>query len=470
MLDLGGMHNLAIVDLKEQLCSVSIFSERWSNNNHIKTVTVTGSFLQPETAQRVRQEIENVSGGETSVVILLPRIVAQITSLEIPATNTETLKKMMEFEVMRIFPIPAEKLCYDYCVTDSDEANYRLNIAGLRAEDFDKYYESAINAGLSPEIISISSAASLFPTAGCAAKRTFIEITPDGFEMSIVDGTCLLYSRFKRFTIPIAEEVFSGPHHMAESSANIITEQLLSEIGQIRLVAGINSLSDFLKAVYIAGGGLLASRTAKQLSASSIFESSNIEKLPKSQTDNSFSFVSKLTGIESYSGKRTGFNFIPRHLRSSSVSGVKRNVALATAVFILLLAIWAGTVVGVKQNMLNRLGDELAALKSEASETEKVLIKVEELQRYSSSFSGFFESSALNLSLLSTLTSALPRNTHLVEIDIRGKEIALSGISSKATSLLNTLESTAMFKDVKMIGPVKAAGSKEKFKIGMFRE
>ncbi|MFQ5433052.1 MAG: hypothetical protein ACE5EN_11180, partial [Nitrospinota bacterium] len=112
------MFYIAVVDIKESFSSVAVYAHGWKSCKLLGVRTVRGRFpARGEGAARsVKDAIEQLSPAELEVILLLPRSLVHVTNAEIPAKNQTLLKKMMEFEVTRHFPIPREDLVYDYMV------------------------------------------------------------------------------------------------------------------------------------------------------------------------------------------------------------------------------------------------------------------------------------------------------------------------------------------------------------------
>ncbi|MEE8484245.1 MAG: PilN domain-containing protein [Nitrospinota bacterium] len=463
------MQKLAVIDIKESFCCVSVFSEGWGSNTLLGTATVRGSFTDKNgmTARRVMEELENISSGIDATILLLPRKLAQLSSLEIPARNKRVVKKMMEFEASRHFPIPPDQLAYDFFHADKKGERYILNLAGLKKSDFETYYKAATDAGIKPDVVSVSSSAWLAPRGKETGKRTFIEIVPDGFEMSLLDGYTISYSRFVRFRPAIEEKYFHDPGYSAETVTSEIVKAVGGELDHVKLVSGIEGLDEYLANVRIVGGGNLRKRIANSLALEKDFSSSTISALPESDSETGFDQTAIAAGEADWDREGLLFNFIPQEMRRPRHDIEKKRMQVLTAVGACLLVLWGVSSFAMQYRSLSGLKNELVQLKIQAKALDSAEIRIDEYMSYFNEFSRFSNGPAFNLQIMDALTNTISRNTFLTGIEMRKGEIGVAGLSAASSGLLKALEDSIYFKNVRMEGAVKTVGNRERFKLRM---
>lgn len=475
------MHKIAVVDINEGYCSYAVFSERLEGGTLLGTGRIDGNLSEvgSKAATEIKGVIEAVSGSIDQVILLLPRSTAQITSLEIPAKTTEALDKMMRFEVSRHFPIPPDQLASAYFVTDAEPGTHRVNLAGIKRADYEKWFSAASGAGLEPNVVSISSAAwfrnIVEPGSGAdevlPEKRVFIEIAPKGFALNLVKGTTILYSRYSKFRGSVDESSFFGSAGFgsdSSASASAVADQISEEAERVNLVSGIPGTEEYFAHTCIVGGGALRRGVAVEIAQRPQFQNSKIVKLPDNDSADGFDYIARSNGFSGYGDETLRFNFIPKEKRRSPFADTKRRLLAGAAVITMLLMSWGGIAWGIQWYRLENLNSELALLKSDATKTEKMLVRGEEIQSSLESYMKFSKKPAYNLRLLDTLTLSIPTNTHLTDIAVRSGNVVIEGISTNASSLLPALEDSRLFKNARMIGAVKtSSGGTEKFKIGM---
>ncbi|GMT41978.1 MAG: hypothetical protein IEMM0002_0389 [bacterium] len=465
------MRYIAVADIKEDFCTIAVFAEGWKSASPVGSGIVRGNFLDREmgAAQKVREEIDRISPQEPAVILLLPRRIVHVTTAEIPAKNKALLGKMMEFEVARHFPIPHDQLVYDFMVVGGAHGGFILNIAGLKRSDFDSYFDAAKEANIKPDEVSFSSAAWILPDVPDdeIKKRTFIEITPAGFEMSVVDGTRLVYSRFNRFRPKLEEKYFYERDVSGLSPDGDISQKISEELNHIRLVTGAEDINVYLEKVFIAGGGALRKGIIRYLAAKPGFSDSIIKSLPVGGDDAGFGYVAAATGALGIDKEGARFNFIPAGMRDSRAGMALKRFKTGSIVIVSLALFWIAFVYSVQWKRAGDLKQELAQLKSKAANVEEVHLRIGEFRSYFESYEKFSMTSSFTIDLLEGLTGALPKNGYLTDIEIRGGRIAISGLSEDASSLLRVMEADPHFKSVRMAGAVKTVGKNEKFSIRM---
>ena len=476
------MHKIAVVDSNEKFSSFAVFSESFQSRTLDSTGQVIGNFLENgETAGKLKVELERLCPEGYTLLLLIPRYLSQITSMEIPAKTEDIIQKMMEFEIPRHFPLQKEQLIADYFIASRQDDRFEINLAGMKRTDFDRWNNAAKEAGLDPTVISVSSAASMpFPqgyTTGLPAgtetpaKRVFVSITPDGFEICLVDRKRIMYSRYTKFKPAIDDRYFFSDEPWDTSSAVLATKQISEEIQRVRLVSGIQGIDDYLKRVFITGGGMLRGKIAYKLGELPEFNNSDITKLPDNDSKSGFDYTAIAHGMIGVDEENQRFNLIPKEHRHSVFHRVKTRLSFSGGVLGILLLVWISTAWGVQIYRMTSLNNELARLKAEATKSEKMLLKVDEIATYLASFIKFTKSPALTIDIFHALNSALPKNTHLTDIDVHRGKIIIAGLSNDAPSLIKTLESSEYFKNVRMVGAIKTAiGGIEKFKIAMEQE
>ena len=467
------MFYIAVVDIKESFSSVALYAHGWKSCELLGVQTVRGHFSDRSegSARAVKDAIDRMAPDEPEVILLLPRSIVHVTNAEIPAKNQTLLKKMMEFEVTRHFPIAREDLIYDYMVVENPaegREGYAVNLAGLKRADFDAYLKAADEAGINVTELSYSSAAWVQPEPldDSEEKRCFIEIVPEGIELSVVDGSHLLYSRFSRFRPKVEERCFYDDKAGGESPVFRIADQITEELNRVPLVSGIEQLGDYLKRVFIAGGSVLRLPVGRRLSQTPLFANSVIRYLPDDD-DAGFDYAAKVAGAMPPSRAEERFNFMPNDSRPArrEEAGKRLRLALYAAMSIALL--WIASGYGIEWKQVSDLEAKLAQLKSRASTLEASALLKEGYRDYRKSFHSFVTAPSLNINMLDALTRSLPRETYLTDMDIRSGEVTIGGISSDASGLLKILETTPRFSSVRMIGAVKAESGQERFRIGM---
>lgn len=464
------MRYIAVVDVKEDFSSVAVFTRGWKGAELAGGGLVRGGFADAvrEAAHKVKEKIYRISPEKPFIILLVPRRLVHVTTVEIPARNETFLEKMMKFEVARHFPVPSEQLVHDFMLAGRVTGGFAVNLAGLKRTDFNAYFDAAREAGIAPDEVSFSSAAWILPDVPDdeITKRIFVEVLPEGFEMSVLDGARLLYSRFNLFKPKLEEKYFHKRNVLGSSSARGIADKILAELNQIRLVSGIEHLSEYLKKLFIAGGGAMRKDIGRRLAEMPEFADSFISYLPAGDDETGFDYVAAVTGAEVMDKKSQRFNFIPADMRTGDGRKATRRFTVSITMAVLAV-LWIASTYLSQWKTATDLKRELANLKSKAGGVEEVDLRIEEYQSYFESFKKFSATPSFTMDLLEGITNVLPRDSFLVDMEIHGGVITVSGLSKDASSLLKIMEADQHFKSVRMAGAVKTVGKNEKFKIRM---
>lgn len=468
------MRYIAVVDVKEDFSSIAVFTRGWKGAELIGASMIRGGFTDAAqgTARKIKGEVDRISPEKPFVILLLPRRLLHVTTAEIPARNKTFLKKMMEFEVTRHFPIPPEQLVYDFMIAGRVKGGFAVNLAGLKRTDFNVYFDTAQNAGIAPDEVSFSSSAWILPNVpdDDITKRIFIEILPEGFEMSVVDGARLLYSRFNLFKPKLEEKNFHKRDILLRSPARGIAEKILAELRNIRLVSGIEHLSEFLKKLFIGGDGALQKEVGRYLAEMPEFAGSLISHLPAGEEKSGFGHVAISVGAQAMNKKGGRFNFISDDMKSGGRQKTARRFKTFSITVAVLAILWVASTYLTQWKNTADLKRELARLKSEVGGVEEVHLRIEEYRSYFESFKKISATPSFDMNLLEGITDSLPRNSFLTDIEVSNGFITISGLSKDASSLLKIMEADPHFRSVRMAGAVKTVGGNEKFKIRMEME
>lgn len=470
MIGLQIMRCIAVVDIKEDFSFIAIFTRGWKGAELAGSSLVRGGFTDSAwgTARKVKEEIDRISPEKPFTILLLPRRFVHVTTTEIPARNETFLKKMMEFEVTRHFPVSPERLVYDFMIAGRVKGGFAVNIAGLKRTDFNACFEAAQKAGIAPDEVSFSSSAWISPNVpdDDITKRFFIEVAPEGFEMSVVDGTRILYSRFNFFKPKLEEKNFHKRDVGSRSPARGIAEKILAELQNIRLVSGIEHLNEYLKKLFIAGGALQKD-VGRQLAEMPEFADSQISCLPAGEGESGFGYVATVAGAQAMDKDGRRFNFIPADMASGSGQETAQRFKKFSIAIAVLAVLWIASTYLAQWKTTADLKRELARLKAEVGGVEEVHLRIEEYRSYFESFKKISATPSFDMELLQGITNALPKNSFLTDMEIHDGVIMISGLSKDASSLLKIMEADSHFKSVQMAGAVKTVGENEKFKIRM---
>lgn len=460
------MQDIAVVDIREEHSSVAVLSLGLKGSELKGASLVKGVFTDPATASRVREEVRRFSPDPDFLILLPPRGLFHLTSLEVPAKNEEMLYKMMEFEIPRHFPIPREQLLADYTIASKTGEAFTVNLAGMRRQDFDAYFDAARQAGLYPDSVSVPGSV-LFPETG-AGRRTAVTLWPEGFDLSFADGKRTAYSRFTRFKPRLEERDYLEGAFLADGPAPAIAEQVMAEIGRARLVSGMENLESYFAQTSVCGGApRLRGAVAQRLGRKDEFRIVDLRALPPAESLEGPEFLPRAWADARLYEEGRAFNFIPKKLRRLRHTVLKRMLWGSLAAIAALFLLWMGGAYYVRWNTLSGLKADLAALKKEAAKGEGAQLKLEEYQSYFDGYNAFARRKAFTLAMFESAAKGFPKTSFLTELDFRDCKLAFSGIAADASGLIKEMEGTGVFRNAQMLGAVQNTGAGERFKLGV---
>lgn len=460
------MREIAVVDIRDGFSAAAVYAEGLQGGTVKGTALVKGSFLKEAAAAQVKEALDRLSPDPDYLILLLPRSLFHLTSAHIPARDTGMLARMMEFEVPRHFPIPADRLVHSYTVAERTDAGYTVNLAGLKLEDFNAYYNAARAAGLHADIVSILSAA-LLPAAG-DAPRASVDVARDGFDLTLARGKKMVYSRWSRFKPELDERDFFSPGILADTSAPQVADQIAAELDRLKLASGVDNLPEHLENLMITGGAArLRQAVASRLAGRTELKSAKVKTLPMEKENDGLEYCAAAAASAGLYQDGVAFNFIPKIQRRLRHHVARRLLRGAAAVIAALLVVWAGTAYGVRWKAIHGLETELAALKREARKGEGTQLKMGEYQAQFDGFNAFSAQRSFNLEMLAALTGGLPRDTFITELEFRPCTVAITGVSANASALLKVMEGAGGLKNAQMLAAVQTTPAGERFKLGM---
>jgi general secretion pathway protein L len=127
---------------------------------------------------------------------------------------------------------------------------------------------------------------------------------------------------------------------------------------------------------------------------------------------------------------------------------------------VLLLPLWQAREVVID------LHDQERKLRKQAGEVielrEKLNRKLEGMEK----IRDYWQEAVPPLEVLQVLTRLLPDDTYLQQLDIKGNELTMRGLSGQASALIGLLEESAVFEDPHFLSPVTQQRGKELFHLG----
>ncbi|MEK6590316.1 MAG: PilN domain-containing protein, partial [Nitrospinota bacterium] len=170
-------------------------------------------------------------------------------------------------------------------------------------------------------------------------------------------------------------------------------------------------------------------------------------------------------GLRGMTKGKLNMNLLPVNRRSKR----KDHSVFITLIMLLLIIILAPASVFswiIRDRLiLSQLERELLEVKSKASIVEKMNIKSIELENHIMSFNKLKEGRLSRLEIIRELTDILQPDIWLSEIYITDEGIEISGFANAASNLIQVMENSPVFTNVRFDGTITKDGGRERFKI-----
>jgi len=375
------------------------------------------------------------------ISIGLPRQDVFFKFVDLPKVQGASLKDMLQYEIERHIPFPADSVYYDAQLVgpvDGDQNMLRVAIVAAPKPLVDRWARILDQIGLSASAVSLSALglADFFVLSGLAAEdatTALVECQDGKAEIVILKGKRLRHCR----TIDLGQSSGSAEARSAASSSIVALQGALVEAG----------FSGRVKTL----GPQERVRTLLTL-------------------EKAYSLASAVgLGMRHFEEKTDGANLLPDEMRvKPRLWGKRFMTALSAAVCVLLIAVVASAIfhrrmeVDYLQTKLSALDNEVQMILATRRESSRWARLLKELK--------VIASETLNpLLVLKELDRLLPSDgpgkVWLTNFRLHGKSLSINGFSSKPEELLAKLEESPLFSNARFEGRITSRKGGERFAI-----
>lgn len=436
-----------------------------------------------------------------NLIIGIPRSQVILKHITIPAPDEKLIKKILEFEIERHIPLKAEEIYYDFQVAGRLDKNiFKVLIVAVRRGFIDYYLNLLKKISAEPTMANVSSLALYnffsFNSPSLAVgegktemvynKEADILLSVNGRELDIdiVGNGGVSFSRGIRLDDQIKAiggHILSDPLNIEKLGDIIISEVNTAVASLKRLEGEINIKKAFLfgqLASLKEIGKYIEERIRIKAETFVLPSPNNGNKQVKSglniladKTSSGFSsgLVESGTtiglGLCGITKGELNINLLPKSQRSKK----KDHSIFITLIMLLLVFVLAPASLFswiVKDRFtLSRLERELADVKSKASIVEKMDIRSVEMEEHIKSFNKVKAGRVSRLEIMRELTDILPQDVWLSETYITDEGIEINGYAATASNLIQIMENSLIFTNVRFDGTITKDGGRERFKI-----
>jgi general secretion pathway protein L len=458
-------------------------------------------------------------GARDNFFIGLPRDQALAQYVYLPLAVEENLRTALSYEIDRLTPFSADAVYFDYYVVKRFPAKNLLHVmlVTIKRELIDHYVNLLKRVDIRPRSIEITSSAlfniyridrngaetfwspdwiinnplvarlqgyvpKLFPhklhadTARDAQHagdtNVLIAYMNGHYELNIVTDGMLSYSR----SLPLAVPDTASPleqqmkHHLNAVQAEV-QKGLLT-------VPGYRAHEGTVRC-FVTGRELdeQAARTYSELTSMDCVLLRDVPIAIKDTIEKSRMDVLPIAIGLALKGLRRvplDINFIPASIRPKKKRSKKKIGALiALGAIVFLLGISTINTIIQRRSHIAELDMQLSELKTQAQSIEAMQDEIDRVEKYNAIIKQVREQDVSKLKILEELTGIIPDDSWLTDFEYsaENKKITLTGYSTSASQLIQLLEESKLFVNVKFTSPItKGTNVKENFKIEMTLE
>lgn len=439
-----------------------------------KKVWVTTNRIFPFSPGKGKEErevevINTIQGFITSenvardnIILALPREKALLKLLEIPSAAKENLRKVIEYELGKYIPFPAEEAIFDFQILEEKEGTLRILLVVMRKSDIDEYIGIFRRVGIKPVAIEISSTAS--------ANLFYYDQHPlDPHPFALIDIRKHSYE-FHFFENGNLTETVQSVFTKDDERAKEVTEAY-----RLALLKGLGP-KDGKHSLYAYGeeaNEALINELREWLS----FDVTSTPSLKRVRTANGLQRIPEVypsigLALRGLSKTKWNINLLPQDLRKK-VSRIGIYLAL---LFTMASLVLAGTLFVrpffQEREELNRIQAEVRERKPKVDAIEAVQKKKEKLEKEIQEFETAMSEGTSRLEIFKELSEILPPTVWIWNLRLKSRDIELNGFANSASDLIAILDKSPIFEKVEFTSPVTKERrlfgeqiEKERFKI-----
>ncbi|MFM7141225.1 MAG: PilN domain-containing protein [Alphaproteobacteria bacterium] len=448
-----GQRHVAIAHLGKRLSSVSL--QDW-----------TVAALPPiDQAEARAAELERVVSGFVSANgisserchLCLPRGVALLSRLVLPAAAKDDLRQVVDFEADRALPIPRADLYWDYLVREAGEKLDVLVVAVPRKVVAD-HLAALEKAGIRPRSVTITPVALLdlvaFATHGEGAPVATLVDDGGVIELDFVAGNALRTSHLLRpaevSTAAACERI------VAEEAKTAVATDVQSYAWRAGADAAamLGGADGSLPEELLSRGPDLARRLDDVLSApDGFFDAPDPTVLPA---------IGTALGV--VREDRAGLNLLPPEERRVGDEGAPVLTFLLASLLVLATLGWLGTAMWKDSHNLGILHERLDELEPQVRQVHH---DEDEAKATRDRLKILTQGDQRKISvLLRELTEVIPEDAYLSTFRVRNDRVELEGFARSASDLVPLLEKSKHFRNAQFTSPVtKVQNNQERFSL-----
>lgn len=365
-----------------------------------------------------------------------------LQQVSLPSVAAENLAQVVNYELDRFLPLPAEKLYFDFQVLAESEAKIPIVLMAVLREPVERCLQLLREATLRPMSLELGplSAANAFVilAGGMPASWLVLHLESDSFELGHIQGTTL-------------KSLVRG----RALAAKTIPREIKGQIEDMR------TQGQDPKVLCLYGPGradqLMGALTAAGLEFIHPSRFSLKGLSPEAELGRVLPAVG--AALRSLGKVPLEANLLPAKERAAISFGGFSFMKVALLVFLGLCLLWAGSAFIHKRVALYQVNRQIATLTPQARQVEGQLEESRALAKQIESLR-IIGQTPDKLKILKDLTQLIPKNTWLFNFHISKQNLDISGMSKSASDLIPLLEKSGWLQKTEFASPIVTDANK----------
>jgi len=386
-----------------------------------------------------------------SVFLGIPRGKAILRYLELPIAVKENLRETLGYELEKYVPFSSEDVYFDFQIISEDKTTERLQLflAVVKKQTLSKVLAVSedLGVGISGVGLTATALAAYFSwryRKDSGIAKSFIFSNGHNIELGLVKNGMLIYSRYFAKTEELIEAI---PKALSKMRLDFVKgDEPLDTV-----LCGIESSNPLMERLLQADGITLHPMDFSEA------------RIPSANFIPAYGLALK--------GVRTtpmDINLLPPSQRKKPSK--LKVYALIGLVFLVLLGalFWGGGIFFQRQWTLDRLDEQIKKLGSEVKKFEQIKTEKQRMEERVDYLNTLRKGGLPVLDVLKELSERIPKSVWIKSFDFSENEIQLEGYALSASELIQILDASPMFGDVKFLSSInKDRTGMERFRIGL---
>ena len=400
--------------------------------------------------KRLGSEIEM---GSVAVYIGIPRGSAIIRELVFPYAVKENLQKTLQYELEKYVPFTFEDCYFDYQIVgqNKDENNLKVLLNVVKRDVIDSLIELLTGSGIGLSGLEVSSTAAVnalehFRHKDQAERYIYAKEENGSTDLLFVENALLKKSILSRKTDSV-------------DGMKAVAKEIISAF------QGNTSLESETLKCWMFPSAVQSERIFSIVESAGV-QFNSMEWMPR-EIDNDALLSAYGLALKGVGHVPMQINMLSRERRKPIGRRGIYLMFVLVGVLILSGAFWAGSFFLHEKLTMDRLNDEINALKPEANKISRVETEIYELEHWLTQLKEITNNNGIFLDIVKELSERIPTTAWIKEIKYTSKGIEISGFAESAADIIPALEESSMFKDVYFLSATeKEKDGGERFRIG----